>query len=79
MGDRVIVSELPPCDFCVEEGVDRPAHYDAATKMGPWANMCEEHFRQYGIGLGTGRGQRLVLKSGLNGLGCLCGIHSRRN
>ena len=31
--------------------------------MGTWANMCQLHFESTGSGLGTGRGQRLVLES----------------
>jgi hypothetical protein len=31
---------------------------DGATAMGPWAIMAPRSFRQYGRGLGTGRGQR---------------------
>jgi hypothetical protein len=38
-----------------------PARYDGATVHGPWAYMCEEHFQSDGVGLGTGRGQLLVL------------------
>ena len=53
---EVKVEVLPKCDFC-----DRQAAYDGKTKMGPWANMCEAHFNVYGIGLGLGRGQRLIL------------------
>ncbi|GAJ12055.1 unnamed protein product, partial [marine sediment metagenome] len=52
---EVYVEKLPKCDFC-----DEPALYDAKTRMGPWAHMCEEHFKQHGLGrLGTGFGQRL--------------------
>jgi len=54
-GTEVYVEKLPKCDFCEE-----PALYDAKTRMGPWAYMCEEHFKQHGLGrLGTGFGQRL--------------------
>jgi len=45
------------CDFCRRE-----AKYDGKTKMGPWAYMCEFHFRQFGLGLGSGKGQRLNVK-----------------
>lgn len=55
-GTWVLVRALPTCDFGTE-----PAKYDGATSIGPWANMCEAHFRQYGLGLGVGRGQRLVV------------------
>ena len=48
------VDELPKCNWCRE-----PAEYDGKTIFGPWAYMCEEHFREFGIGLGTGVGQKL--------------------
>ena len=54
MSDTVKVSIIPHCDFC-----DLPAKYDGKTIGGPWANMCEEHFLDFGIGLGTGKGQKL--------------------
>ena len=53
------VKELPRCDFCKMDEVDKLALYDGRTKAGSWANMCQEHFRQHGIGLGLGRGQKL--------------------
>jgi len=56
MSTSVLVDTLPVCSFC-----DKEAHYDGKTKMGPWADMCEDHFREYGIGLGVGRGQRLIV------------------
>lgn len=55
--DVTIIGPLPNCDFCLPRKV--PALYDAATKMGPWANLCQRHFEQYALGLGLGRGQRL--------------------
>lgn len=74
MSDRVTVAVLPDCDFCkfgrlgAGRPVDRPkitpAAYDGKTNqagLGVWAFMCEEHFETYGVGLGTGLGQRLVL------------------
>lgn len=54
MSTSVKVEELPSCDFC-----GNTAQYDAATKFGPWANMCESDFEVHGVGLGTGRGQKL--------------------
>jgi len=56
------VSFLPECDLCKVMKADKveEAAYDGATVYGPWAFMCEEHFATYGMGLGTGRGQRLV-------------------
>lgn len=57
---EVYVEKLPKCDFC-----DKPAHYDGKTIMGPWAHMCEEHFAKYGVGLGTGKGQKLIPRKAL--------------
>lgn len=59
MSTEVRVATLPVCNFCQET-----AHYDAKTAMGPWANLCEQHFQTYAmypLALGTGRGQRLIL------------------
>lgn len=54
---EVVVDELPKCNFC-----DKPALYDGKTLNGPWAYMCEEHYSYWGVGLGTGRGQKLIIK-----------------
>ena len=43
------------CDFKCEN----EATVDGKTIYGPWANMCEAHFIEVGVGLGTGRGQKL--------------------
>ena len=62
MGNSAKVSEIPDCDLCKQEGIEnRKAAVDGKTKMGPWAYMCEEHFQECGVGLGTGLGQRLIL------------------
>ena len=61
-GTEVAVDHLPNCDLCLQLGATVTAHYDAATTMGPWGYLCEDHFAKYAYGLGTGRGQRLVLK-----------------
>ena len=61
MSEQVEVTKLPRCDFCGDKPVRRLAKYDARTLGGQWGNMCQEHFDQYGIGLGTGKGQRLIL------------------
>jgi hypothetical protein len=53
---EVKVEKYPPCDFCKSI-----AHYDAKTNGGAWAYMCDSCFEKYGIGLGTGLGQRLRL------------------
>ena len=66
MSDQVEVLRIPPCDMCLHEGrIDIfPAAYDGKLKSrSSWAYMCEEHWRSHGIGnLGTGYGQKLVLK-----------------
>lgn len=58
-GREAVVDSIPACDLCKHQGKDVLAAYDGATAMGPWANMCESHFQQYGVGLGEGRGQKL--------------------
>ena len=53
------VMHLPLCDF-PHEGSKPSAAYDAKTRQGPWAYMCEEHFKSDGLGkLGLGLGQKL--------------------
>lgn len=69
----VQVSKFPDCDLCksrhalVEYYLVKPAGYDARTIIGSWAYLCEEHFKEFGIGLGLGKGQRLVLREVNNG------------
>lgn len=55
--EEVEVYEKPLCNICNE-----PAEYDAMTKYGNWAYLCERHYEKLGIGLGLGKGQRLILK-----------------
>lgn len=55
---EVTVAKLPPCD----RHPDRRAKYDFATTIGPWMYGCEACFRELGRGLGTGLGQKLVVK-----------------
>ncbi len=50
-------SGMMSCDFCLLEVT--PV-VDARTKQGPWAAMCPDHFKEHGVGLGTGYGQKLV-------------------
>lgn len=57
----VIVTSLPACNLCTAP----VARYDGATKMGPWAYMCHTCHATYGLGLGTGVGQRLLLEGEL--------------
>ena len=64
MSNKVIVSKLPACDLCKRNPLIpyQAAYYDGKTRMGPWAFMCEEHFKTCGVGLGTGKGQKLIPK-----------------
>lgn len=65
MSNEVEVAEIPNCDLCRGwRNKIVPAAFDGKTKFGPWANMCEDDFTLYGIGLGTGRGQRLIKREG---------------
>ena len=43
------------CEYC-----KNIAEYDARTGIGAWCYLCQEHFERYGIGLGLGRGQKIV-------------------
>lgn len=53
------VASIPACNFC---GDGTPGPYDFKTRMGPWANGCEEHWQQTRAftTLGTGKGQLWV-------------------
>ncbi len=57
---EAVISDSKECDFC-SDGTE--ADYDGKTKMGPWAYMCETHFQSMGIGLGSGKGQKLVTRA----------------
>ena len=49
------------CDVCGQRGMNLVvAEYDAKTTYGPWAYLCEEHFQKLGMGLGLGKGQKLI-------------------
>jgi hypothetical protein len=62
-GTVAVVAVMPMCDICKNNGDETvPAQYDGRTKSGPWANMCITHFNLHGVGLGTGKGQKLVLE-----------------
>lgn len=56
---EVRVNYLPNCGFCHKENKETLASYDGRTIFGAWANMCQKHFEQYGVGLGLGSGQKL--------------------
>jgi len=51
--DQVFVRKLPYCDFCKREGKDQPAKYDSPTIFGPWAYLCEHHFKRVGRKFGA--------------------------
>jgi len=59
------VAVAPDCDICkaLRYAEPKKAEFDARTQSGSWAFMCSDHFELHGLGkLGTGYGQRLVLK-----------------
>lgn len=58
-GKQVYVIALPRCD----QHPEREAHYDFATKIGPWMYGCDACFMAWGKGLGLGLGQRLVVRT----------------
>lgn len=60
---EVIVASLPNCDICKIDGELTKATYDAKTNLaGQWAYLCETHYNKHGIGLGEGKGQRLIVE-----------------
>lgn len=61
-GELVMSEHLKACDFCLLESAQQPkrAVVDGLTKRGPQAHMCAEHFKQFGAGLGKGRGRVLA-------------------
>ena len=63
-GTEARVITIPKCDLCCGRDAGAVAAYDAKTRGGPWAYLCAAHFDQYGIGLGIGRGQRLIRVKG---------------
>ena len=59
MGTTAQIHFQPQCDFCADE-----AQYDAKTTFGPWAYMCESHWKTHSTQrLGTGFGQRLEISA----------------
>lgn len=51
------VEKIPRCDFCEKEAV-----YDAKTRIGCWAYMCETCWKNLAESktLGLGVGQKLI-------------------
>jgi len=63
METKTYVQRLPYCSFHLELGVKRFALYDARIRGRTyWANLCDPCFEEHGVGLGTGRGQRLEVE-----------------
>ena len=52
-------SEPTVCDLCNGPFRDK-TFVDGATRMGPWAMMCNACHTLDGFGLGTGKGQKYV-------------------
>lgn len=48
----------PSCNMC--DGSQK-AKYDGKTILGTWAYMCSPCFKKYGIGMGTGKGQKIIV------------------
>jgi hypothetical protein len=67
MSEQVLVDELPNCDLHAARQVYITAQYDGRTKMGFWAFLCGQCFQDYGVGLGTGNGQKLILRESVAG------------
>jgi len=64
--EYTIVDTIPNCNFMHIAGTTL-ARYDGALHTpnqatGRWSYMCEAHFTQFGVGLGTGIGQKLILR-----------------
>lgn len=60
----VVLEHLPSCDFCKEQGIDRPARFDFRTRRGTqWAFGCAEHYERERLSarLGVGSGQMLLV------------------
>ena len=54
---EVEMEKAPKCDICGAE-----AKYDAKTTTGQWGYLCPNCFMMYGVGLGLGKGQKIVIK-----------------
>ena len=55
------------CNICSYKGEKKPANcecgdvlYDAKLTYGPWAVLCQHCMTLYGIGTGTGLGQKYL-------------------
>ncbi len=53
----VVKSGFHSCDICAALGVQTIPLYDSLMKNGMWAALCENHYKELGIGeLGLGKG-----------------------
>jgi hypothetical protein len=55
------LGKVNKCDICKENinwTRNKQWFVDGRTTMGPWALMCCRCFEMYGVGLGTGKGQK---------------------
>ncbi len=57
---KVTIHFQPTCDICSET----KAKYDAKMRspLHIWGYLCEECFKKYGLGLGEGVGQELIIE-----------------
>lgn len=66
-GTEAIMFRIPECDIHKYEKKEYgvPAEYDAKTRQGAWAYMCQACWIDNAMysQLGTGMGQKLVLKN----------------
>ena len=60
--EEATIDRLLNCDFCTQIGQEEKAEYDGKTTFGVWAFICLKYYDIYGIGLGMGRGQMLILE-----------------
>ena len=57
--EEVIYAKPPKhCDLCKHRLTNN--FVDGRTRRGPWANMCWECYKVFGVGLGTGQGQQYM-------------------
>ena len=63
----ILVSSIPNCNFCEQNGLIVPGPYDFKTAMGPWANGCATCWMLMSAypELGEGKGQLWVTKEQL--------------
>lgn len=66
---KVKVGDLPNCDFCLMDGKEVKAKYDAKVNYiwwggTAWGNLCQKHFDLFKCKLGLGYGQELILDRG---------------